>query len=449
MIKRKLPEILLVSVLALGFLIPVPTAGAAKPVDPGCQKPKPQCVQPTPTPTVAPTPTPTIAPTPPPTPTPTVAPTPTTAPVNAYYVSTSGSDTGLGTFASPWRTINKAVTTVPVGATILLRAGTYGPATINKAVTLASNPGEWAYISGSGTTVSRVLDITADDVKLHDLTVENAPTQWGAGMWITGDRAVIGPRVEARYNHSFGAKVVSAANVLFTETNFHHNDTAVEGTGTLSGFRFLDGIIHDHNTMVVNDTATHGDRGASAFVFYHASGPILIRGNDMWNGRAVSIDYGFDGETFNIYGSTGINIDGNRIWDVDETLESGTDGPYNSFNFTNNVAYKPAVSTSEVQGRTKGLNVRACKQCEISGNRLYDLDTFSFLVVTSDFTAGVINEGIRFFGNQVEQSNGKAISINDWTGVSVFNNTYYLEGTGTVGYTTTETVIQGPNPVRP
>lgn len=42
-----------------------------------------------------------------------------------YYVSTVGNDSNNGTFAAPWKTIQKACNTVVAGDTVCIKAGTY------------------------------------------------------------------------------------------------------------------------------------------------------------------------------------------------------------------------------------------------------------------------------------------------------------------------------------
>ncbi|MBI5841669.1 MAG: hypothetical protein HZB19_16375 [Chloroflexi bacterium] len=42
-----------------------------------------------------------------------------------YYVSPSGSDVNSGTFGQPWRTIQKAASTVASGSTVIVTAGSY------------------------------------------------------------------------------------------------------------------------------------------------------------------------------------------------------------------------------------------------------------------------------------------------------------------------------------
>src|SRR4051794_2634675 len=51
---------------------------------------------------------------------------PCSVPQGARYVSPSGSDSGPGTAATPWRTLDKALEEAGPGETVVLKAGTYG-----------------------------------------------------------------------------------------------------------------------------------------------------------------------------------------------------------------------------------------------------------------------------------------------------------------------------------
>jgi hypothetical protein len=411
----------------LAGLIPVASAAESQ------AKPCGKGPNPVPCPSPTPTPTPTPAPVPTPTPTP---------PTNdCTVILTSGQ------------------TIVPTtGAVICLRNGHYpGFSSSASDWTLKSYPGEWGYIDGDlSTTRAHLVDISGGNVTISRVTFEDAKIQWGAGLWISGTGGVhVGPNVEFQRNKSFGAKLANAANVTIETGNFHENDTAIEISGNGANVNILNNWIWNHSTMVVNTVGGSGDRGANAVVFFRVTGPVVVDDNEIWNNRAVSLDFGLDGEAFNIFESSGLIIRNNRMWDNEATLESGSTQPTpNSYSFTGNVVWRPETSTAPVQGDTDGLIVRACHGCDISSNRFYDFDGgWTFLVVTSDFTGGVTNQNIDFHHNQVEQSEGKAVSVNNWTGVATpHDNTYYLEQTGTVGYSplgTNEVVINGPNPTRP
>ncbi|MEH0109725.1 right-handed parallel beta-helix repeat-containing protein [Tersicoccus sp. MR15.9] len=157
---------------------PTPTVAPA-PVPTVTATPVPT-VTATPTPTAAPVPTVTATPTPTATPTATAAPvtlsaavsglddtgtripdTAYTVPTGAVFMSPQGSDANAGTsVGAPVQTLNRAISIVPTGGTIVLRGGTYrdaytqgGPGTapkINgKALTLQAYPHEQPWLDGS------------------------------------------------------------------------------------------------------------------------------------------------------------------------------------------------------------------------------------------------------------------------------------------------------------
>lgn len=78
-----------------------------------------------------------------------------------YYVSTTGDDASAGTLSAPWRTIQKAASTVEAGSTVYVRGGVYDEAVTVEVsgsaeagyTRFASYPGETAVVDGSGLTV--------------------------------------------------------------------------------------------------------------------------------------------------------------------------------------------------------------------------------------------------------------------------------------------------------
>jgi hypothetical protein len=72
-------------------------------------------------------------------------------PAGAYYVATTGGDGGSGSLTSPWRTLQKAVSSAPNGATIVLREGTYRESASfsSKKLTIQPYPHEKVWMKGS------------------------------------------------------------------------------------------------------------------------------------------------------------------------------------------------------------------------------------------------------------------------------------------------------------
>lgn len=93
-------------------------------------------------------------------------------PSGAYYVATTGSDsTGTGAVGTPWATLGKAVATVPAGATIVMREGSYhegaspgsrgnGVSVGTANLTVQSYPGEEVWLDGSSVLASWTLHAT-------------------------------------------------------------------------------------------------------------------------------------------------------------------------------------------------------------------------------------------------------------------------------------------------
>jgi parallel beta-helix repeat protein len=85
-------------------------------------------------------------------------------PADAIVVSPTGSDSAAGTTAAPFRTINRAVSAAALGATIVLRAGTYHESVQvlpNRRVTLQNWPGEAVWLDGSTVVGSWIQDGSA------------------------------------------------------------------------------------------------------------------------------------------------------------------------------------------------------------------------------------------------------------------------------------------------
>lgn len=83
----------------------------------------------------------------------------------SIYVATNGNDAAAGTIDAPLKTLNKAITLVKPGGTIIMRAGTYQGAVVNTGfgtanawVTLTAAPGESVTLQGNsrGTSVATI-----------------------------------------------------------------------------------------------------------------------------------------------------------------------------------------------------------------------------------------------------------------------------------------------------
>jgi parallel beta-helix repeat protein len=357
---------------------------------------------PTPTPTpVQTTPTPTATTSQVTTKTP--APSPTLPP-SGYSVATWGSDTNAGTLTSPWRTLQKAANAVPAGGTVYIRGGTYGGFTMTRSgttsaeITFTEYPGEVAVISGSGGPAKVVQLSAVHDVTISSLTVQGAPSQYGAGIYVeNGSHDITVQGNTLQENRSFGVKVLGSSNVAIKFNSIRRNETGIEISGGGSGVVIAGNSISANDRMIVNDATAWNDRGANAISFYRTTGPITVSQNTIYGNRAASHDYGFDGGAFEIYAASGLTITNNVMWDNENVLETGTDGTDCANNtFTRNVAFKGP--TTSVAGPSMGLILRCAENMLVANNTLHRLDKFAFDVSLAGGFASSI-DGLRIMNN--------------------------------------------------
>ena len=106
-----------------------------------------------------------------------------------YYVAPQGSDSAAGSFAAPWRTLQKAASTATAGDVVNIRAGTY-----RETVTFAS----------SGTTAAPITfqNYAGESVTITGLDVVT-PGVGGAGAWTQHSGNIW--RIQLASTHGFGA----------------------------------------------------------------------------------------------------------------------------------------------------------------------------------------------------------------------------------------------------
>ena len=93
----------------------------------------------------------------------------------AYYVSPLGNDTNAGTFAAPFKTITKGITSAQNGDTILVSAGVYHEYVyVDKSVTLISNGATIDGVNASGSVTDGLVSVVASNVKVQGFTISNA-----------------------------------------------------------------------------------------------------------------------------------------------------------------------------------------------------------------------------------------------------------------------------------
>ena len=139
----------------------------------------------------------------------------------------------------------------------------------------------------------------------------------------------------------------------------------------------------------------------------------MATNNTIHGNRAPSYDYGYDGGAFEIYGSSGATMAGNRIWDNQDVIETGTDGaPCANNIFARNVAWggnnKSVVSLRGPQ--VNGIILRCGQNMLIANNTFQDLDYWVYDISASGGFAGNIS-GFKIENNVSYQAAHKIYAI--------------------------------------
>jgi hypothetical protein len=113
---------------------------------------------------------------------------------SAHFVSPSGSDSAPGTYAKPWRTIQKGLDALRPGETAVVRAGVYAESlvmrragTASAPITLRAYPGETAVVRPAGGGESDYpLRVTSGAAyfRFRDFVVEDAPLDTTVNIYV-------------------------------------------------------------------------------------------------------------------------------------------------------------------------------------------------------------------------------------------------------------------------
>jgi nitrous oxidase accessory protein NosD len=351
------------------------------------------------------------------------------ATVGVYYVSTSGSDGADGSLLTPWRSIQKATTTAPPGATILVDAGTYDPFTVTQpGQTVTAVPQRAVQVRGRA-GVRDVVRIAAPGATVAGLTVSGCTPNPAPGSFEDNGSSLV--RIDD------GATGVTVTGLTIRDgsgTNQHGlpfgcfgvlahradafrivgNDIAGTGTGVFvngggKGALVADNRIHDNVVLVRNTPGDNDDFGANGITFANVDavpGALATR-NDIRRNAGPSSDYGYDGGAFEIFNSSHVRMVANTIADNENVLETGTaidaDNPLGDClanTFSGNQVTGRAVG-SHLE-RSIGLILRCATGMVVAANTFSDIDWFVYAISTDDVFSSDV-KGLAITGNTVSQ----------------------------------------------
>jgi hypothetical protein len=392
-----------------------------------------------------------------------VIPTPVSAGgVTIFYVSTTGDDTGAGTMAEPWRTIQKAASTVGPGTIVYVRGGVY-----NEAVTVTvsgsaeggsirfeSFPGETAVVDGTG------LEVPASPSGLFLVVDRSFLVIRGFELrnYVSAERDVVPVGIHVR-----GA----SHHVELSENRIHHIETRFPGAegGDAHGIAVYGTRAPEsaHDVMIAGNELHDLVLGSSEAIAVNGNVErFAVAGNVVRDANNIGIDcIGFEGTAPDpafdqardglVIGNTVSNIDsfGNPAYGEDRSaggiyVDGGRD-----ILVERNVVHHSNIGielASEHRGRaTSGITLRSnlvylnhvvgisiggydkrrgsTERCAIVNNTLFHNDTLEtgtgeislqFATRDNQIRNNVVSAGAqgKLVGNEFKKNRGNVVDSN-------------------------------------
>jgi len=331
-----------------------------------------------------------------------------------YYVAMTGSDKNSGADNAPWRTIQHAVDTVPAGATILVRSGTYNElVTVTRSgsatagfISLQAATGATPIIDGTGLGIpnGQYGLVTIKDssfVRIAGFVIQNYVSDSAEnvpiGIYVVGS----GSHIELRHNHIqyikttvttssgdalgiavYGSEAPAAISWLTIDSN--QLDDLVTGfseslslSGNVTLWQVTNNAIHDNDNIGINIEGFFATAPQSK---YDQARNGLVAGNTVYNiTSAKNPAYGDSRGADGIYvdGGTNVTIQQNLVHDTDLGIEMASEVPGRATSQVlahDNVVYRSYVNGISIGGADSEQN-GGTQDCVIANNTLYDNDT--------------------------------------------------------------------------
>lgn len=239
----------------------------------------------------------------------------------AYYVSPSGSDSGPGTAAKPWRSTARvrSAALAPGSQVLFRRGGTWRTQLVVERSGRAGQPIVVGAYGGGAMprfTASECIKIKGSFVVVTGLHADRCRR---AGITVQGD------------------------NVTVRGSRATRNMAGIEVDDSSSRARITRNAVINNNRMEVDTPGGHNDHGAFGILLHGDSTVVdhnVIRGSD-----AHSYDYGRDGAAIEIYGASRNRIIGNIAVDNQTFTELGDRRSTGNVFIANVVRSRLATST--------------------------------------------------------------------------------------------------------
>jgi len=339
-----------------------------------------------------------------------------TIPTKIYYVSPTGSDENPGNITQPWKTIQKAATTMIGGGTVFIRGGTYNERVSlnyreNKPgpyITFTNFPNETVILDGTGINIQYgegLLTIKSTDyIRVSGLNIQKSN---GAGIYVaySSNIKIDNNRTYDTVKSGIGIwgsnNVVVDSNDIALACNSHPNYLASEENITISAGSF--NVEVKYNLVHQAANIPDGYSGGEGINIKDGSHDIQVHHN------VVHLDGRTDGKPSN-------------------RLAFGLDGwSHETYNisFSSNIAYNNAngfVIESEAGATVHDVSV--------NNNIAYNNNRAGFLIPDWAQNESSLKKNI-YFINNTAYKNGSGININSVRieNIVIRNNIFYLNGT--------------------
>jgi outer membrane biosynthesis protein TonB len=210
-----------------------------------------------------------------PAPTATINPAPTINPSTpGYYVSTSGSDSNSGSSTSPWRTIQKAASSMKAGDTLYVQAGDYSDQRVN--VTISGSQGAQITYKANGSVRMKGFNITASYITVDGFEIANTDYARGSrsssGILLQGANNII----QNNYIHdatmrgiyfylSNGDPTTNHDNIVKNNRLYHNEQVGMEvhGRNNLIEGNEIWGTVQCHPNLTKVENVASDNNGAT------------------------------------------------------------------------------------------------------------------------------------------------------------------------------------------
>lgn len=334
-----------------------------------------------------------------------------------YYVATNGADSNPGTLALPWRTVQKAASTLGPGDTALVRGGIYSERVTVKVsgsaaggmVTLQNYPGETPIVDGTGLSVPTAdtglfLLINRSYVVIKGFEIRNYKTANSAlapaGIQVIGASNHIQLRnnnihhIENNFNGAdanafgiaaYGTSSAQSLNNLVIDGNDVHNlktgsSESVVLNGNVEQFRVTNNRVHDNNNIGIDFIGFEGTCPTAAL---DQARNGVCQNNTVWNidtkGNPAYLSGGqYDLSADGIYvdGGKGITIERNLVSTCDIGIEVASE---HSGHFADAVLVRDNVVhhclTEGISTGGYASSVGWAQNCVFTNNTLFQNDS--------------------------------------------------------------------------